>query len=249
MSKPNPNYYAIIPANVRYDNDLTPNAKLLYGEITALANTTGYCTANNKYFATLYDVKPRAVTDWISSLQKKGYIEIILLAEQNNKRAISIVTPEANHHTPPSEKSPYPLVKNHQHNNTSKNNTSAELRTALSQLHGLYLVYFRIGKEKYKNIATEDKPVALAEAAKKYQLTPIRKEKILIRLKDKRTDFKTIQQAIIGYGLSDWHNGNSEKGWKADLTEFICRSYEQIEKGVRLFEQQKQNNNDPYANL
>ena len=29
-----PNYYAIIPANVRYA-DLKPNAKLLYGEITA----------------------------------------------------------------------------------------------------------------------------------------------------------------------------------------------------------------------
>ena len=32
------NYYAIIPATVRYDKDLKPAEKLLYGEVTALAN-------------------------------------------------------------------------------------------------------------------------------------------------------------------------------------------------------------------
>ena len=34
--KVNPSYYAIIPASVRY-SDIIPNAKLLFGEITALA--------------------------------------------------------------------------------------------------------------------------------------------------------------------------------------------------------------------
>ena len=31
-----PTYYAVINAKVRYDNRLTANAKLLYGEITCL---------------------------------------------------------------------------------------------------------------------------------------------------------------------------------------------------------------------
>ena len=68
-------YYAIIPANVRYDKDLVPNAKLLYGEITALCNEKGYCWASNQYFAELYNVSDRTIKNWISQLADKGYIQ------------------------------------------------------------------------------------------------------------------------------------------------------------------------------
>ena len=56
-----PNYYAVIPANVRYDKDLTANAKLLYGEISALAQKNGICFATKEYFSKLYNLSERAI--------------------------------------------------------------------------------------------------------------------------------------------------------------------------------------------
>ena len=89
-----PNYYAVIPANVRYDKDLRPNEKLLYGEITALASKTGSCWANNEYFSILYDVKPNAVATWIRHLKEKDYIIVDYEYEKGTKeikkRIISI---------------------------------------------------------------------------------------------------------------------------------------------------------------
>lgn len=69
------NYFAVIPADIRYDVNLTPNAKLLYGEITALADDEGICKISNAYFADLYQVSSTSISTWISSLQEAGYIE------------------------------------------------------------------------------------------------------------------------------------------------------------------------------
>ena len=42
MDDRKPSYYAVIPADVRYDSRLKPNAKLLYGEISALISADKY---------------------------------------------------------------------------------------------------------------------------------------------------------------------------------------------------------------
>jgi rubrerythrin len=72
--KETPSFYAIIPASVRYDKDLCPNAKLLYGEITALCEKEGYCWASNKYLSNLYGVNRSSITNWINQLIKSGHI-------------------------------------------------------------------------------------------------------------------------------------------------------------------------------
>lgn len=81
----NPNYYAVIPAAVRYDDKLRANEKLLYGEISALTQKNGECWASNNYFAELYEVTPQAISKWILDLEQRGYIKIEYVRGKNSK--------------------------------------------------------------------------------------------------------------------------------------------------------------------
>ena len=73
---PKPAYYAVLPSRVRYDARLCPNAKLLYAEISALTDVTGYCFASNAYFADLYGLSCRTIQRMLSQLQACGYIRV-----------------------------------------------------------------------------------------------------------------------------------------------------------------------------
>lgn len=80
-----PNYYAVIPATVRYDKRLKDKAKLLYGEIAALTNKYGRCSASNKYFAELYEVDISTISRLIKNLCDYGYITTTLVYKENTK--------------------------------------------------------------------------------------------------------------------------------------------------------------------
>ena len=86
--KEKPNYYAIIPAEVRYSKTLTPNAKLLYAEITALCNMNGKCTASTEYFCRLYEVSRGAVQNWLKMLDDNGYIDRTVIYKQGSKEIL-----------------------------------------------------------------------------------------------------------------------------------------------------------------
>lgn len=114
-----PSYYAVIPADVRYA-DITPNAKLLYGEITALTSKTGTCYATNKYFANLYKVSKVSISKWIKELVDNGFITSEVKYKENSKeiegRHIRILL------CPIKEKFNTPIKEKLMDNNTSNNN-------------------------------------------------------------------------------------------------------------------------------
>ena len=119
--KEKPSFYAIIPANIRYDKKISPNAKLLYGEITALCNDKGYCWARNSYFAELYGVSKVTVSRWIKQLSDKKYIETEMIYKEGSKeidkRYIRIC------YNPIIKNDNTTIIKNVKDNNTYKNNT------------------------------------------------------------------------------------------------------------------------------
>lgn len=114
-------YYAIIPANIRYDTSVTPNAKLLYGEITALCNERGYCWANNEYFANLYGVSKVSISKWISQLVESGYINSIIEYKEGTKEILNRYLTIVN--DPIKEKFNTPIKEKFKDNNTIINNT------------------------------------------------------------------------------------------------------------------------------
>ena len=118
-----PNYYAVIPANVRYAK-INANAKLLYWEITALCNKEGYCWATNDYFAKLYDVHKDTVSWRIWELIDNNFISSVI--ESRYKRKIYLTVGG-------SVKSPMGIGENTEGGigeNTLHNNTSNNIKTS-----------------------------------------------------------------------------------------------------------------------
>lgn len=131
-----PSYYAVIPASVRYDPELRPNAKLIYGELSALAIAEGYCWATNAYFAELFGLSPKTVAELIRQLAERGHVRVEVVRDPSTNevqsRKIWIAGPTGSAVTPSpeksgegsSEKSGDPPPKNRGKNNTRKNSTS-----------------------------------------------------------------------------------------------------------------------------
>lgn len=128
-----PSFWAVIPASVRYDADLSSTAKLLYAEITAMSDATGFCWASNSYLAKLFDISIRTVTRITTQLEERGLVtlEIVRGPKGNITERRIWVSPAAvkarggidkNVHTP-MDKNVYTGIDKNVHKNSTSNNT------------------------------------------------------------------------------------------------------------------------------
>jgi hypothetical protein len=140
------NYYAIIPANVRYDKELSPNAKLLYGEITALCNERGYCWASNSYFSDLYSVSKVSISKWVNQLVTKGYLTSDLQYKEGTKEILNRYLRIVN--DPIKEKLDTPIKEKFKDNNTSFNTTS----NTTKELYIQYAEFVRMKESEYNKL-------------------------------------------------------------------------------------------------
>lgn len=156
------NYYAIIPAGVRYNRELKFAERLLYGEITALSNAKGYCFAKNKYFADLYNVSISTISRWISHLAELNYINVELIRNENKEiieRRIFILD------TPYTQNNQYPYVQNSTYPICKKSKDNIINNNMIDSLFN-----FIINKEKKIPTEFENLEIQIIDVLEKYEM-------------------------------------------------------------------------------
>ena len=71
-----PGYWAVLPADVRYDPALPPMARLLYAEISALTDQQGYCYASNAYLQRVFELSERTLQRHLRVLEARGFLRV-----------------------------------------------------------------------------------------------------------------------------------------------------------------------------
>lgn len=217
MMKERPNYFAIIPACVRYDAELKANEKLMYGEITALSNATGECWASNNYFAELYGVTPQAVSGWINDLKNKGYIRVDIVykgsTKEIEKRIISIVPEVLTKVEEGINKSLIGYKQKFKGNNTRNNNTRNNIYADVPEyLFDVFMEWADMRKQIKKPIPSEN---SVKRALNK-----------LDRLsKDHNTQIAIVEQAID----KNWLSFYPLKEEKTEPQEPRSKAYKEFE--------------------
>ena len=219
-----PSYYAIIPAEVRYDNDLRANEKLLYGEITALSKQTGECWASNNYFSELYNVKSNAIAVWIRHLKEKGYINIEYKykGKEIQQRIIKIggIQKDSTYYSKEYEgihkKIPGGIQKdienNINNNNTSNNNKKEINKERFGEFNNVLLSKEEYHKLEESNLLPYIEKLSsyIASKGKKY------KSHYATILTWARKDKKDIKQGII----PEWFDKEIEEEEMSDETKY-----------------------------
>lgn len=217
------NYYITIPAQVLHDNRLTPLSRLIYGELSALANIHGYAWINNNGLANRYEVSKYTISRSVSEIEKLGYIKSELVYKEGKKevekRNVYILPIDEKRNTlltknaiPYCEKTQYPIDENRKDNNTlnntlnntnNKDNEQTSLPDSLeSHFNDLWEIYPR--KEGRKQALAAYKRAVKNKVSDETIKSGI--EKYSAEIMANNTDRKFIKQGSTFFNGEHWND-------------------------------------------
>ena len=251
-----PSFYGILPASVRYDKRVKPMARILFADITALANAKGYCNASNKTLGEWHEVAPETASRWVSNLKKTGHIEIVEIKEGKNiierriypisnaapidKKINRVLTKTSKGYC---QKDQDPIDKNVKENNTSKNITSININKCVNTQNTPPqepdeierptqddpIITVTDHKEKRKKVAAKKEkfiPPTETDAAN-YAEERIREKYPEVQNADQHAE-STAEDFINYYGCKNWMVGRTKmKNWKFALNRWIKNNYQE----------------------
>lgn len=74
-----------LPANVRYDANLSPAAKLLYADINAIIDSLGFYIKNIGFISREFKITERTARRWLNELIETGYAKEVIEDHEGKK--------------------------------------------------------------------------------------------------------------------------------------------------------------------
>lgn len=208
------NAYAVIPTVVFLNKNLIGRSTSLYGLITSLTNTKGYCWAKNDYLAKLLGVSSRQIQRWLRLLLSEELLTIEG-AEHDRKIYISSIR------------------------NLTKTTTQMSCQKIHHDIHvtptTTYMsppTYYKNINYKYNNSCKVSDIFNFWRSVMKHprsKLDPKRK-KIINQAFDWGYESDDLKAAIYGCSLTPHNMGQNDRGERYDGLELILRNADQIDR-------------------
>lgn len=224
----------IIPGVVMLDPELQPLDSKVYAAIYWLERLRdGRCFASNATIGKIVGSSSSGVANALTRLRDQGYIQSVVDDKGARKALVTLVhlsrTPYSN------EEGGVPQSSNIGNKKESK--ISSETLEEVTKIYKLWCIYMIVDPEVRSHGTTDSRSAALAEATKRYRLTPKRRDAVARRLKD--AGYEQLVRAIKSISQSPFHrdgidNRGEEGTWRATL-EWLCGSYEKVEEWANKY--------------
>lgn len=224
----------IIPGVVMLDPELQPLDSKVYAAVYWLERLRdGRCYASNATIGKVVGSSASGVANALVRLKGQGYIQSIVDEKGSRKALVTLVhlskTPYSNEEGGVTELS--------NKGNKKESKYSSETLEQVTKIYKLWCIYMIVDPELRSHGTTDARSAALAEATKRYRLTPKRRDAVARRLAD--AGYDQLIRAIKSISQSPFHrdgidNRGEEGTWKATL-EWLCGSYEKVEEWANKY--------------